>query len=396
MRKTLLAFLAAVLCLAAGAAELVLYAAPEAIGSGNGSSAANAARVWDAQLWKNIQKKLADTPVTLQLLPGKYYTQYPAKPDTRLQLTSIGNEKNRFTLRGMPDNATQFSRHPEDAKLNLTDPQKLLYLIALRKNCRNIVIENLYFTGDAPYRYALQISQCQDITIRNCEWKDLRGALRGATGASNNCQNITWENCRFENVGYDGLAHMIYNNTGCQNLTIRNCTMIDAFGDFVRFRDRIDNVLVENCKFISNGKYVSSPMIAFPVFVTQAKVKQGGEFFATGLTIRNCSFEFKKAGKRNWMMAFHISGYNPPGREYMISKKDIAAFNALDRNARRKFLDDRMALQTNRLIFENNTVINAADAVVYECWPNYGSAKEFPNAEYKNVLSLSSTLIDSK
>ena len=395
--KKCLSTLAVVLCsLMASAAELTLYAAPEAAGKGDGSTVENAARLWDAKLWKNIQKNLSATPVTLQLLPGKYYTQYPAQPDTRLQLTGIGHENNRFTLRGAENNDSIFGRHPEDAKLNLTEPQKLLFLISLRNNCRNIVIEKLFFTGDAPCRYALQISRSQNILIRNCVWKDFRGALRGASGASANSKNITWENCHFENVGYDGLAHIIYNNTGCRDLQIRNCTLIDAYGDFVRFRDRIENVLVENCKFVNTGKYNSTPMIAFPVFVTPKKIEQGGEFFASGLTVRNCSFEFRKKGDRNWMMAFHVSGYNPPGRKYMVGKKDIAAFNALPRDARRKFLDDRMNLQTDRLIFENNTIAGAADAVVYECWPNYGSAAEFPPEEYKTVLSLTGTLTDIK
>ena len=171
--------------------------------------------------------------------------------------------------------------------------------------------------------------------------------------------------------------------------------MIDAYGDYIRFRNQVDDVTVENCSFVDNGKYASSPFIAFPLFNTQMKIDKGGEFFSTGLTVRNNRFEFKKKAERNWMMCFHISGYNPPGREYLMSKKDIAAFNAMDRAAQRKFLDDRMELQTNRIRFENNTLINAEDAIVYECWPKYGSEKIFPREDYQNILSLSETLLES-
>ena len=93
-------------------------------------------------------------------------------------------------------------------------------------------------------------------------------------------------------------------------------------------------------------------------------------------------------------MNFHISGYNPPGRKYMVGKKDIAAFNAMNRDARRKFLDDRMGLQVDRIHFENNTISNAADIIIYECWPKYGSEKDFPMEEYFTTLSLSKTLLD--
>jgi hypothetical protein len=64
----------------------------------------------------------------------------------------------------------------------------------------------------------------------------------------------------------------------------------------------------------------------------------------------------------------------------------------MDRAAQRKFLDDNMGLQTDRVKFENNTIVNAEDAVVYECWPLYGAEKSFPAAEYRNFTSLTKAL----
>jgi hypothetical protein len=393
MKKFLLLLLIASGSFIACAAELTMYAAPEKTGKGDGSSPENAARLWDYKLWWRVKKALEKSPVTLQLLPGNYYTELPAKKETNLILRGVGNEKHHFTLRGAENHGSVFARHPNDSR---EIKNNLFPLIIIRSNSRNIIIEGLRFTGNGLCSAALAVSRSRDILIRNCVWKDLRGAFYAASSADAESENITWENCLFENVGYDTRAHMLYNSNSSKKLTVRNCTMIDSYGDFVRFRNQVDDVTVENCTFIDNGKYDSSPMLAFPIFVTGKVVEKGGEFFSTGLTVRNNRFDFKKKANRNWMMCFHISGYNPPGREYLMSKKDIAAFNAMDRAAQRKFLDDRMGLQTNRIRFENNTLINAEDTVAYECWPKYGSEKKYPPAEYHTKFSLGKALLEQE
>ena len=393
MKKSIFVTLALIFCSACAIANtLTLYAAPEKSGKGDGSSPENAARFWDMALWKNIQKKLADTPVTLELLPGTYYTQYPAKPDTRLNLYNTGDKKNQLLIRGAANNTTVFSRHPDDSKNMEPASKNLQNWITLRKNCQNIVFEKLYFTGSGACGYPLQVRDSKNITIRDCHWKNMRGVYYGASGANGKCDNVVWKNCTFDDIGYNVHAHMLYNANGCKKLTVRNCTMIDAYGDYIRFRNKVQDVTVENCTFIDNGKYNSSPFIAFPLFNTKKKVDLGGETFSSGLTVRNNRFEFKKKAPRNWMMCIHNSGFNPPGLNYMMNKKDSAAFSKLDRAAQRKYLDDRMNLQTGRLKFENNTIINAEDAIVYECWPLYGAEKIFPQKDYKTVTSLTKAL----
>ena len=130
------------------ASGITMYAAPKAAGKGNGSSKADAARFWDAALWKNIQNELQKHPVTLELLPGKYITTYPAKQDTRLNLNGIGHDQNQLIIRGAANHAAVFSRNPQDSKNMEPASKNLQNLITLRKNCRNIVFEQLYFTGD--------------------------------------------------------------------------------------------------------------------------------------------------------------------------------------------------------------------------------------------------------
>ena len=389
--KIALSLLCSLAAVAVCAGDLLIYAAPQAIGKGDGSTPENAARLWDGNLWKKVQTELTAKSVTLKLAAGTYYTELPAQKETSLVLRGIGHEKNTFTIQGAENFSSVFSRHPNDSK---EIKGNLFPLLVIRNKSKNIVVEGLFFTGTGICSSGLNIAGSENILIRNCRWKDFRGAYYTASGASADSKNITWENCHFENVGYDVHAHMLYITNSCSALTVRNCTMIDAYGDFIRFRNKVDNVTVENSTFIDNGKYESSPFISFPIFVTPQVVKKGGEFFSTGLTVRNNRFEFRKKAKRNWIMNFHISGYNPPGRKYMVGKKDIAAFNAMSRDARRKFLDDRMGLQVDRIHFENNTISNAADIIIYECWPKYGSEKDFPMEEYFTTLSLSKTLLD--
>ena len=392
MLKTCLAFFVTLAAVLAPAAELTLYAAPAAAGKGDGSSPENAARFWDASLWKRIQSELKNTPVTLQLAPGKYYTQHPAKPDTKLNLIDIGDDKNVFILRGAPDNASVFARHPDDSMASDPKSKNLQNLITLRKNCRNMIIEQLYFTGKGMCGYALQIRESRDITVRNCRWKDMRGVYYGASGANIKSANITWQDCTFDNIGFNSHAHMLYNGNQCKNLQVLNCTMTDAYGDFIRFRNQVDDVTIRGCSFVDNGKYASSPIIAFPLFIDGEQPKDI-EYFSTGLTVTGNTFVFKKKAARNWMMDFLISGYNPPDRQYLVNKADAAKFAQMSRAEQRKFLDERFGLETARVNFSGNKLVNVNDAVVYECWPKYGSEKKFPLDDYKNVLSLSRALM---
>ena len=389
--KIVLSLLCSLAVAAVCAGDLFIYAAPQAAGKGDGSTPENAARLWDGNLWKKVQAELAAKPVTLKLAASTYYTELPAKKETSLVLRGIGNDKYPFTILGADNFGSVFSRHPNDSK---EIKGNLFPLLVIRNKSKNIIVDGLAFSGNGICSSGLNVAGSENILIRNCRWKDFRGAYYTASGASAYSKNITWENCLFENVGYDVHAHMLYITNDCSGLNVRNCTMIDAYGDFIRFRNKVDNVTVENCTFIDNGKYESSPFISFPIFVTPQVVARGGEFFSTGLTVRNNRFEFRKKGKRNWVMNYHISGFNPPGRNYMLSRKDIAAFNVMNRNAQRKFLDDRMGLQTARFRFSGNTIINAADIVIYECWPKYGSEKEFPPEEYFTTLSLSKTLLE--
>ena len=376
----------------AAAGEIRLYAAPAACGSGDGSSPQNAARLWDHSLWQTVRKQLQSAPVTLELAAGKYVTTYPAKPDTRLNLIDIGHPEHTLTIRGAAGNASCFMRDPADSKDAIPKNGNLQNLVTVRKNCRNIVFEQLYFTGSGMCGYALQIRESRDITLRNCHWKDMRGVYYGASGAWRS-HNVTWENCTFANIGYDVHAHVLYNLSNCTGLTLRNCRLSDSYGDFVRFRDRVCDVVVENCEFIDNGLYDSSPFLAFPLFIDFEQPDQY-EYFSTGLTVRNNKFIFKRQAPRNWMMAFHISGYNPPEWQYLVNRKDAAAMAQMSRPELRQYLDTRFGLQTGRIFFSGNTLENAADAVVYECWPKYGSEKKFPPEDYRNTISLTHAFID--
>ena len=384
--------LAALTALAPAADEARLFAAPAALGRGDGSAPEHAARVWDGALWKTIQQRLQQAPVTLELISGDYVTTFPAKPDTRLNLINIGHPEHRLTIRGDAEGGTRFLRDPADSRESAPKSGNLQNLFTLRANCRNIVIERLCFTGGDMCGYPLQVRDSRDILIRDCQWRDMRGIYYGASGAYRS-ENVTWENCVFENIGYDVHAHILYNLSGSRHLTVRGCRMTDCYGDYLRFRDRVDDVTVENCVFLDNGLYESSPFLSFPLFIDYEQPEHY-EYFSTGLVVRGNTFIFRKQAPRNWMMSFHISGYNPPERQYLVSRQDAQAMAKMDRAELRQLLDRRFGLETDRIHFSGNKLENVTDAVIYECWPKYGSERKFPPEEYRNTISLSRAFLD--
>ncbi|MBQ4107698.1 MAG: hypothetical protein IJC73_09020 [Lentisphaeria bacterium] len=386
------------LSLPASGPLLQLYVAPAAIGTGSGASSASAADIRDAGFWKRVNAELQKTPVTVHVLPGEYIITHDRnnpKATNNITLTQVGDPQNRLTIRGADRNATCFKRNDSDSmEIHV---KNFVNLITLR-SCRNIRIEKLYFTGKGICGYALQIRGSQDITVSNCHWKNMSGISYGASGAngrvtgglpSTKCSDITWENCIFDTVGYDSHAHMLYNANDCRNLTVRNCVMIDSTGDYIRFRNGGGNFLIENCSLTDTGKYQKiAPFISVPIFVyTQDPARQ--EHFANNIIIRNNTFKFTKPGPRNWLLLFHISGYNPVGKEYFFSATDAADFAALAPADARAFFLRRTGIDLTGVQLQNNTISGHKDTAVYECWPNYGSESTFQ----KTLSSLTRLLV---
>ena len=380
--------LAALLCagaLFAADEPIQRYAAPEALGSGDGATPATAAAMRDRAFWKKVDAALKKAPVVVNVLPGEYVVTFDKndpKASTAIDIIEVGSAENRLTIRGADGNRSLFKRNESDSR-DTTDTKNFTNLVTLR-GCRNILIEKLFFTGAGICGYGLQIRGSQDVTVRDCHWKNMPGVSYGASGANgrNGTDNpvfsarIRWENCTFDTVGYDAHAHMLYNANDCDDMVIRRCTFTDSTGDYIRFRNGGRNILVEECAFLDTGKYERvAPFIAMPLFVYSEDPAKA-EHFAGVFTIRNNTFRFTRKGPRNWIFLIHISGFNPPGKEYLFSPADAARMKKLAPADARAFFQKRTGVDLAQIVLRNNRASGQIDTAVYECWPKYGSEKD--------------------
>ena len=365
------------------AADQLFYAAPQALGNGSGSDPDNAAAIRNEAFWSSVNAALAQSPVTVKLVEGEYLITHPGKDNT-IRLSKLGNPDNRLTISGQ-DKKTVFLRNPEDSR-SIKDASNFANLVTLY-NSQNITIEKLYFTGEGIVGYGLQVRACNNILIRDCRWENMPGVSYGASGANGfglapygktpNCSNITWENCYFKTVGYDSHAHMLYNANYCNNLTMRNCDFIDVTGDYVRFRNGGENLLIENCRFLDTGKAPAAayPFISVPLFNSRP---DKNEHFAKKLTVRNCDFNYQAPKPRSFVILYHISGMNAQGENYIFSPEDSKAMAAMNYNAGRANFLNRLHVDLADIIYQNNKVKGAKDTMVYECWPKDSAGKPLP------------------
>src|SRR5690606_817933 len=118
------------------------------------------------------------------------------------------------------------------------------------RNSKNVRVRGFKFTGKAT-GYAMRVTNSQDISIENCYFQDLPDVGYGALGVhQSTTNNIVVKGSRFERVGYDSHAHMIYAAYGVTRLSIVSNYFKDCSGSFVRFRgDLSDNGVVFNNDF---------------------------------------------------------------------------------------------------------------------------------------------------
>lgn len=388
MMKKMITFLAGMLLFAAWGSqpETIRYAAPEKTGAGDGSSPANAAALSDLKFWTAVNAELEKTPVTVRLAAGAYVISVKGKTSNAIRIAGVGNERNLLTIAGAPNRGSVFSRSLDDDQTQDKSNYHCLFDV---KDCRNILIEGLFFSGHGVCGYVTRILDSQDITMRNCHWLDMRGAYFGASGAHGaKTKNVLWENCTFENVGINSHAHMLYNANSAVGLTVRNCKFTDCTGDYVRFRNNVDDITVENCTFEDTGKIEKPyPFLSIPLFVDFDEPKHY-EYFSKKMTVKNNRFTYRKPGPRSVALLYHHSGFNPPGKQYLFSKADVAGLEKMSVAEGRKFLGERLGVNIDELVFENNKLSGCKPVVLYESRANWGAEKNFPKAEYDNDMVL--------
>lgn len=385
MKKLLLLLLTGWM-LSAVAEPVLRYAAPEKLGSGNGTSAADAAAIADPKFWEAVNVELKKSPVTVKLAAGKYVISVKGKKSNAIRINGVGDEKNLLTIAGAPNRGSVFCRSLEDDQ---TEDKANYHCLFDIRNCRNVLVEGLFFNGHGICGYVTRILDSQDITLRDCHWLDMRGAYFGASGAhGEKTRNVLWENCSFENVGLNSHAHMLYNANSAVGLTVRNSTFTDCTGDYVRFRNNVDEITVENCTFVDTGKIKTAyPFLSIPLFVDFDEPKHY-EYFSKKMTIRNNRFTYQKPGPRSVALLYHHSGFNPPGKQYLFSKDEVAKINKMSVAEGRKFLGERLGVNIDDLVFEGNQLTGCKPVVLYESRPRWGAEKNFPADRYDTDIIL--------
>lgn len=308
--------------------------------------------------WSNVQSALATGPVDVVFANGTYTRT------STITLANMGHATNLLTLK---------TASTVGGAIFTGSIATLMYL----NTCQNIQVLRLKFTGPVT-GYAMRMSNSQDIAVENCIFKDLPDVGYGALGVHYPLTNrVLVRNCTFENVGYDSHAHMIYGAYGIQRLSVVNNTFKDCSGAFVRFRgDLSDKGVVYNNTFTSTGTYLTglNPVfIEIPVF---NDVDPGDERMGTNFMITKNTFTYGTVGSQTtrFNVVFHSTGFNPPGRTYLISTADAALLSGGTVTQKRSVMSGMLGLDGNEIRFGGNTNTNVQYNVVYRCWNGYGSA----------------------
>lgn len=371
------------------------YFASSDNGNASGNSPGNSAKYSRQDIWNKINNQLKNTDIVAYFEDGNYNSN-------TLKLNCIGNAQHQLLIKAKP---------PEDVVFN--GPHQSIDL----KGCQNICFENLNFTGQAT-GYAFKISKhcnsefnskfnsknrptvaqiiaapgtvSKNITLKNCNFYDMKKLYYGAIGVSFGSHHITIENCTFKNIGLNSHAHMMYNAYNADHVTIRNCYFQDCAGSYVRFRNASDYGTVTGCKFVSTGKYINKHPKA-EVFVECCvfnDVDPGDECFGNNFIITSNSFKFASSYPQfRSGIRFHHSGFNPPGWNYLMTAEQGAILEGKNGLAKKKLLKKNCGIDFDRIKIVNNDWKNEKWKIQFTSKAHYG-AKSKGWQGYANISDI--------
>lgn len=316
----------------------------------------NSGTTLDNVFWEKVESALDTGSVSIVFAVGEYILA------SSIVLTDIGHPDNLLTLQA--ESAGNVIFDGDIASLLVLD------------GCKNMRVRGLKFTGNAS-GYAMRVVNSQRISIEDCYFQDLPAVGYGALGIhQSETDRILVKNCRFERVGYDSHAHMIYAAYGVTRLSVISCYFKDCSGSFVRFRgDLSDQGVVYKSDFISTGTYltgVNPVFIEIPVF---NDVDPGDERMGTNFMVADNTFSYGNMGNQStrYAMVFHSSGFNPTDRTYLLSTTDGTTLANGTVAEKKTIMSAQLGLDGDRILFGNNANINVEYDVIYRCWNNYGS-----------------------
>jgi Concanavalin A-like lectin/glucanases superfamily len=340
-------------------ADIVRHVAPVARGSGDGTSAADAAGYLDPGFWAGVKSSLGTSPTTVRFLDGQYNSE-------GLVLEQLGHPANRLTLQG----AT-----PNGAVLNAPTGVMLQF-----NGVQNTTVRNLHFTG-AITNYAFHIqgsssAPSHGISIEECSWTDLTTLRYGALGTTySNVHDITVKDNTFIRVGADAGAHMMYNAYGSYNLYLYNNYFEDCPGDYIRFRGNMtDFGEVIGNTFVSTSSVYNRPFVAVPLF---NDVDPGDENFGTNFLIQDNHFEYRASGgPRRDAIAFYHQGYDPAGYNNLMTAAEGAILTNGSAQEKKQLLLANTGINGDRVHVFDNTFVNEANRLTFGSFASYGSVSK--------------------
>ena len=347
-----------------------IYVAPTAMGSGNGSSQANAASYTSASFWSNVQTSLQSSATTVNFLAGSY--------SETLTLSGIGNATNHLTLQGI--NAT-------DVIFNGSNANN----IVLSSGSQNMTIKSLNFRGDATWQSLViqgTTAASHDIVIDSCSWQDMSKLSMGAIGGTHDVYNVTIQNSTFLRSGKNSGSHYLYIAYGAHDFTVQNNTFMDCTGDYVRFRDRAEYSKIIGNNFISTNASSNFSMISIPAI---NDVNPGNELITQNLLISGNSFSYATttSGTRTAVQVI-TSGYDPLGYHYLFTAEDGATLLSGTMNQKQAVLLNSAGLDLSNMKVSGNTYTNvqyagslvskAAYGAVSRGWTGTASVSELFNS----------------
>lgn len=333
-----------------------LYVAPEPKGNGSGADRENAADFLTTQTWSKVRKALKDGDVKVQFLAGAYLRAYT---EQTLEIKNMRQGSHTLTIEG------------EDGAIFPvpTGHKERGYLINIL-DCHNLIFRNFAFTGSGRLGYALRISSTdgnttRNVLVENCSWTDMRGIIYGATGVHRSTtSDVTYRNCVFKRIGIDSHSHHMYHAYRPSNIYVYNSYFEDCTGDYVRFRDRIENGVVRGCVFVRNDDFPVYPFISVPLFS-----KSRREYFG-----KHYTFTDNKFTNARFAIAFHHYGFNPPNVNYLLNKQEGAILENGTVDEKKALLKKNFDLDVAHIHISDNVYKDIKEGhVALGSFANYGA-----------------------
>jgi hypothetical protein len=323
----------------APAASTSYWVAPAAVGTGGGTSVANAAYYLNLSFWTSVQSQLQSGNVTVNFVDGAFNTG-------SLSLTNMGNPLYPLVLAAVNPQGPVFS-----PSANILE----LY------GCQNFQVNGLVFTGPAPYWGIYCIPNgskpCRNIEITNCWFLNLTNAYYAAIGLLNGTRDIQVHNCNFTNITAGSHQHMIYAPHDIENVAVSNCVFQDCLADYVRFRDDSEYCVVQNCQFISTTSASAWPFVSAELYNETNADSAGDEFFGTYFQVSGNSFTYLASGGPGPYAALHFSdnGYSPQSYDCDLTSAQAGQLSSGTTSFQQSFLQTNMGIIASGIKMFGNT-----------------------------------------